>query len=150
MHGEKGAAFVSAAIALAQASAIDMLMYYDTRPSVFCGAFGLYTYAKLKGYYPLYWYGMFYDTEKEIPAENKLDNVYSLCGVDKDGKVLCMVTYYSDDDSMGNKQVCLDFGRTGKYEVYLVDGTHDGELVDTTERLEFDLKRNSILLIREV
>ena len=150
MHGIKGAAFVSAAIALAQASTIDMLMYYDTRPSVFCGAFDLYTYEKLKGYYPLCWYGKFYDMEKEIPSENKLDNLYSLCGVDKEGKVMSMVTYYSDDDSSGNKQVCLDFGKTGKYEAYLVDEDHDGELICTTEELEFDLKRNSILLIKEI
>ncbi len=127
-----------------------MLMYYDTRPSVFCGAFDLYTYEKLKGYYPLYWYGMFYDMEKEIPAENRVDNLYSLCGVDKDGKALAMVTYYSDDDSMGNKTVSLDFGRRGKYEVYLASEDHDGELIATTERLEFDLKRNSILLIKEI
>ena len=150
IHGIKGAAFVSAAIALAQESTIDMLMYYDTRPSVYCGAFDLYTCEKLKGYYPLYWYGKFYDMDREIPAENELDNVYSLCGVDKEGKALVQLTYYSDDDSAGNKTVSVDLGKTGKYEIYLVDETHDGELVDTTENLTFDLKRNSILLIKEI
>ena len=43
-----------------------------------------------------------------------------------------------------------DFGKTGKYEAYLVDEDHDGELICTTEELEFDLKRNSILLIKEI
>lgn len=58
-----------ACITKAQHSDIDMLMYYDTRPSVFCGAFDFYTYEKLKGYYPLYWYGMMYDALGEVPSE---------------------------------------------------------------------------------
>lgn len=148
--GEKGAAFTAATISLAQGSAIDMLMYYGTRPTLFCGAFDVRTYEKLKGYYPLYWYGMFYDMEKEIPAQNKIDNIYSLCGVDSNGKVLSQITYFSDDDSAGNKTVRLDFGKSGRYEAYLVDEDHDGELIDTTEELVFTLKRNSILLIKEI
>ena len=43
MHGMKGAAFTMACISSAQQSSIDMLMYYDTRPSIFCGAFDYYT-----------------------------------------------------------------------------------------------------------
>lgn len=35
----KGAAFTMACISAAQNSSIDMLMYYDTRPSIFNGAF---------------------------------------------------------------------------------------------------------------
>ncbi|MBR3597359.1 MAG: hypothetical protein IKL47_10345 [Clostridia bacterium] len=47
----------------------NMLMYYDTRPSVCNGIFDFYSYEKLKGYYAFYWYGMLYDCEKEIPAK---------------------------------------------------------------------------------
>ena len=93
---------------------------------------------------------MFYDMVKEIPAANKLENIYSLCGVDKDGKVTAVVTYYTDDDTAENKQVKLDFGRPGKYEIYLVDGTKMGEKVATTEDLTLDLKRWDMVLIKEV
>lgn len=150
IHGNKGAAFTLACICMAQHSPINMLMYYDTRPSIFNGAFDLYTYEKLPGYYPLYWYGMFYDMVKEIPARQLPENVYSLCGVGPDGKVVAVVTYYTDDDTAGNRQVKLDFGRTGTYEIYLVDDTHLGELVTTVEDVTLDMKRWSMVLVKEV
>ncbi len=150
IHGIKGAAFVMACICSAQQSSIDMLMYYDTRPSGFNGAFDYYTYEPLKGYYPLKWYGMFYDMSYEVPSDNKLDNVYSLCGVDENGKTLSIVTYYTDDDNAENKTVSVDFGRTGTYEIYLLDEDHDAELIATTSDLTFDMKRCSAVLIKEI
>ena len=149
IHGMKGAAFTLACICASQNSPIDMLMYYDTRPSAFNGVFDFYSYGKLKGYYPLYWYGMFYDMEKEIPAANSIENIYSLCGVGKDGKVLAVVTYYTDDDEAGSKTVKVDLGKTGRYEIYLLDEQHDGELIATTDTLELELPRCSAVLIKE-
>ena len=134
----------------AQASSIDMLMYYDTRPSCFNGIFDFYTYKPLKGYYSMYWYGMFYDMKAWIPAENKLDNIYTLCGIDENGKTMAIVTYYSDDDNAPNKSVKLDFGRCGNYEIYALDSEKDGELVGTTSDLTFDLCIHSSVLIKEI
>jgi hypothetical protein len=150
IHGIRGAMFTLGCICAAQNHPIDMLMYYDTRPSVFCGAFDYYTYDPLKGYYPLYWYGKFYDMEKAIQPENRLANIYSLCGVDADGKVMAILTHYSDDDNADAKSVALDFGRNGRYEVYLLDETHDGELIQTTDQLEFCLANQSVLLVKEI
>ena len=150
IHGLKGAAFMMACICAAQHSSIDMLMYYDTRPSGFNGVFDFYSYQPLKGYYPMYWYGMFYDGYKEIPAETQPENIYSLCGVDREGKVLAMVTYYTEDDSAENKTVRVDLGKNGKYEVYLLDETHNGDLIRTTDSLEFNMSRHSAVLIKEV
>lgn len=151
IHGIKGAAFVMACLCEAQRSdAIDMLMYYDTRPSAFCGAFDFYTYNKLKGYYPLYWYGMFYDMAKSVQAENPLDNIYSLCGIAPNGKVLSVITHYNDDDTAGSRTVSIDFGKTGRYEVYLLDAEHDGELIQTTDTLVFELSNQSAILIKEI
>ncbi len=149
IHGIKGGIFTLACICMAQNSPIDMLMYYDTRPSVFNGAFDYYTYEKLKGYYALYWYGMMYDMEKEIKAENEIENIYSLCGVDKSGKVLSIVTHYSDDN-VSNKQISIDFGKKGIYEIYLLDEEHDAELVATTDSLKFDMANHSAILIKEI
>ncbi len=151
IHGIKGAAFVSAVISAAQDTSIDMLMYYDTRQSVFCGAFDLYTCEKLKGYYPLYWYGQFYDMEKEIPTKSSIENIYSLLGVDKAGKVTAMITYYTEnDDETEKKDVCLDIARGGNFEVYLLDKEHDGELVGVTDKLEFSMDPCSVIFIKEV
>ncbi len=150
IHSVKGAAFIMAVISLAQSSSIDMLMYYDTRPSVFCGAFDMYTYEKLKGYYPLYWYGMFYDMKNEIRAENEIENIHSLCGIDENGKILCVLTYYTDDDDAGEKSFSVDFGKDGKYEIYLLDEKHDGELTATTSALNFTMEANTCVMIKEI
>ena len=129
---------------------IDMLMYYDTRPSAFCGAFDYYSYKPLKGYYPLMWYGKFHDMEAEIRCENNPENIYTLCGTDKDGKVLCVVTNYSENDEAPAKDIKLDFGKEGKYEIYLVDSEKDGELVSVTDKLEFTLPIHSFILVKEI
>lgn len=150
MHNLKGAAFTMACISEAQRSSIDMLMYYDTRPSCFCGVFDYYTYEALKGYYPLKWYGMFYDMESEIIAENDIQNIYSLCGIDKNGKTLAVITNYSDEENAGSKEISLDFGKAGKYEIYALDETHDGELTAVTTELKFNMEQNTCLLIKEI
>ena len=150
IHGVKGAAFVMACISAAQHSSIDMLMYYDTRPSAFNGAFDFYTYEKLHGYYPLYWYGMLYDMDREVLAENSVEDVYTLCGVDRNGKATAIITYYSDDDGLEDKLVSIDFGREGAYEVYLLDENHKGERIPTPEDMTFSMKRQSCLFIKEI
>ena len=150
MHGIKGAAFTMACISEGQKAPVDMMMYYDTRPSPFCGAFDLYTYEKLKGYYPLMWYGKFYDMKDEVRTENKLDDIYTLCGTDEDGKVMCVVTYYTEeDDTAQDKEIAVDFGKEGEYEIYLLDSEHDGELIGTVSELKFAMKPCSCILIKE-
>ena len=150
IHSIKGAAFTMSVISEAQKSSIDMLMYYDTRPGVFNGAFDLYTYEKLKGYYPFYWYGKFYDLEAEVREENKIENIYSLCGVNDAGKVMCVITHYSDNDDVEAKEISVDFGRDGNFEIYLLDSEHDGELVKTTSDLKFNMPLHSCILIKEI
>lgn len=150
IHGIKGAAFMLACMSLAQPSSIDMLMYYDTRPSVFNGVFDFYTARPLKGYYAMLWYGMLYDMQAEVRAENEVENIYSLCGVDKQGKATVILTHYCDDESTAAKSIAVDLGRSGKYEVYLLDAEHDGVLIDTTDKLQFDMPLYSAILIKEV
>jgi len=149
IHGIKGASFTLACICTSQHSPVDMLMYYDTRPSAFNGVFDFYTYEKLKGYYAFYWYGFLYDCEKEITSQNEIENIYSLCGVDKNGKATIILTYYSDNDSLPNKEISLDLGEKGSYDIYKVDNGHNGELVAVTDNLSFELELYSMVLIKE-
>jgi hypothetical protein len=127
-----------------------MLMYYDFMPSIWNGVFDFYTFKRLKSYYTFLWCGMLQDMKFAINAEHTIDNIYSLCGVDEDGKALTAITYYSDDDTLENKQISIDFGREGQYEIYLLDEEHDGELVKVTDKLEFDMKLHSLILIKEI
>ena len=151
IHGIKGAAFTASVICLAQDCPVDMLMYYDTRPSGFNGAFDFYTYEKLKGYWPLYWYGSFYDAEHEIKAVSCPPNVYALCGEDAGGKLMMMVSHYNEDDGAEGAVVHVDPGKTGgRYEIFAADSTHDGECTGTSEDIVLRMERNSIFFIREV
>lgn len=149
--GLKGAAFVMACISEVQkCDALDMLMYYDTRPSAFCGAFDFYTYEPLKTYYALMWYGKFYDMSSEIRCETSIENIYTLCGINEEEKILCVITNYSDNDKSLPKEIKIDFGKKGKYEVYLVNNEKNGELITVTDNLEFTLEPFSFLLIKEI
>ena len=146
----KGAAFISACLCLSQPSSIDMLMYYDARPGALNSLFDYYTLRPLKGYYPMYWYGKFYDGFQEIRAKEAVDDVYTLCGVNSSGKTLTALTYYTDEADMPEKTVTLDLGKNGSYEVYLLDASHNGDLVATVDQLTFTLQPNTCLLIKEI
>ncbi len=148
---EKGAAFIMACISEMQYSdTVDMAMYYDTRPSAFCGIFDYYTYEPLKGYYTLAWYGKLYDMETSVKCTERPENVYTLCGVDKDGKAVAIVTHYSENDDTPAIDISVDFGKESTYEIYRVDKDTNGELVATTSDLEFNLPVHSFILIKEV
>ena len=150
IHGMKGAAFAMACMIEGQKSSMDMMMYYDTRPSAFNGAFDFYSLRPLKGYYPLYWYGMFYDMKNEVRTEDSIENIYTLCGVDEKGKVLSVITYYTEEDETAQaKTFSVDFGREGEYEIYLLDENHDAELIKTTSDLTFTMTPCSCIMIKE-
>ena len=148
--GLKNASFILACMSASQHCDIDMLMYYDTRPSIWCGIFDFYTHAPLKGYYPMMWYGKFYQMDYLTYATTYVPDVYSLCAVDKNGKSLAMITYYTDDDNAPNKQVKLDFGKSAEYEVYVVDNDKNGECIGKFANLDFDLSVHTCLLIKEI
>lgn len=153
IRNAKGAAYTMACISAAQNSSIDMLMYYDTRPSVWNGAFDFYSLKPLKGYYPLKWYGMFYDFEAEIPCKNQVEDIYTLCGKAKNGKTLTTVTYYTFKEDSTEKEIELSFGKdkkNAKYEIYLLDEQNSGTLVKTTDSLKLVIQPNTIVLIKEI
>ena len=150
IHSLKGASFFLSCMCAAQPSVIDMLMYYDTRPSVFNGIFDFYTYEKLKGYYPMKWYGAFYeDGMREIPADKLPEHIYALCGRGKNGKTRTVLTYYTEEDGAPEKAIRLDFGKTAEYEVFLLDETHDAQHMGTVRELAFTLKPYTCLQIIE-
>jgi hypothetical protein len=93
---------------------------------------------------------MFYDCENEVRSAADPENIYTLCGVDKDGKVTATVTYYTNDDNAPAKDIKLDFGKDGNYEVYYLDNSHDPTLAEKTSKLEFTLERCASVLIKEI
>lgn len=146
----KGAAFILSYMAASQQSSVDMLMYYDARPTVFNGMFDYYTLDPLPGYYPFYWYNKLYNGYSEVRITNPDPDIYSLCGVREDGKRIMLVCHYNKDDSTPDKDVSFDFGAPGKYNIYLVNNEVKNELIATVDNLEFTMKNFDCMLIEEV
>ena len=88
--------------------------------------------------------------QAEIKCRTQAENIYTLCGTDKEDKTLTVVTYYTDEDATADaKTVRVDFGRDGTYELYLLDREHDGVPVTVTSDLTVTLAPNTCVLIKE-
>ena len=90
-----------------------------------------------------------YDYKNEIPVQNGVGNIYSLCGVNEEGKAIILLTYYSENDSLSPKNISIELGKNAEYEIYLVDDIHNGEVVEVTNSLSLELKLFDMILIKE-
>ena len=106
-------------------------MYYDARPCGMCGLFDTDSLARRKGYYV---FDQFKElrrlgTAVKVCAQN--ENIYACAATDgKNGAV--MMTHFDDVDEAPAEEVCLQIdGLCGpvRAELYLLDETHDSELV---------------------
>ena len=149
----KGAAFTAAVMSACQNNPdVDMLMYYDARPTAFNGLWDMYTYEELKGYYPFYIYSNLYELGTQVENSSDDENVYVVAS--KNGeRVGAMVTYYAENDNENSKIVDIDV--SGKdmsnAKIYLVDegNTYRPYTKAAFEngKLSLRLERNSILYI---
>ena len=129
----KGASFIAGCMCMAQASDIDMLMYYDARPGNWCGLFDTDTLDPLKPYYTFY-------MVKELPrlgtwvkADAKVADIYS-CAATNGRDSAVMITHYNDNDETPAEQVSVAFENVKsengvRVEYYLLDNDHDATLV---------------------
>ena len=145
--GIHGAAMTAAMMSVGQASALDMLMYYDARVSTcFNGMFDFYTLRPLKGYYPFKMFSALYelgncaessteDFEGEKPQYRAVNDTgdldigtddkntfFATAAVNGDRHAL-MVTHYSYDKNERGKWVTLKMEgiRDGQVSYYLLD-----------------------------
>ena len=92
---------------------------------------------------------MFYDCVKEVRCSASIPGIYTLCGVDKNGKRMAVITHYSNNDGTRAQDVALDLGAPGEYDLYRLDETTDGQFVKTVSDLSFSLPIYTSLLIKE-
>ena len=129
----KGASFITGCMCMAQASDIDMLMYYDARPGNWCGLFNTDTLEPLKPYYAYYMVKELPKLGKWVKADAKVKNVYSCAATDgRDSAV--MITHFNDIDETLTEPVKVNFENVKsengvKVEYYLLDDNHDATLV---------------------
>ncbi len=128
----KGASFVAACMAVAQPTALDMLMYYDARPCCMNGMFDTDTLQPLKAYYPFVMFRKLLDLGTYVEHPHDKEDIYSCAATDGENHAV-MLTYYHDDDSLPAKEVQIQVEnlQPGIWDVafYLLDEQNDHQLV---------------------
>jgi hypothetical protein len=85
---------------------------------------------KLKGYYPFYMFNQLYKQKTAVAVESDDEDVYVAAAAGDEQAV--MITYYSDNDDMPEKQVTVALDGTAagsRLEVYLLDEKYNADLV---------------------
>ena len=98
----KGAAFTSAVMSACQDEPVDMLMYYDFRPSSFNGAFDRVTFRPTKTYYAFYAWDKLVQFGTQVKATVADDEIHATAARSKDGRLRVLVTRYSEDNNVTN------------------------------------------------
>ncbi len=131
---------------------VDMLMYYDARPTAFNGLWDMYTYKELKGYYAFYTFANLYELGTQVVNSSDDEDVYVVAA--KNGeKVGAMVTYYAEKDNENSKYVTIDIEGydMSKAKFYLVDENNTYTPYTKTSfadnSIQIRLERNSIIYI---
>lgn len=147
----KGAAFYAACMCGCQNdTSIDMLMYYDARPSAYNGLFDFYTKEPLKGYYSFKMFNTLYrlGTACKCKADGKF--IYAAAAKNQTENAV-MISFYTDDDNC--KDICdieLDFHNCSKeYEMFLLDKDNDAQCIGKVSAGEvIQLKPNTVCLLK--
>lgn len=126
IKGQKGAAFTAGVMNACQQKPVDMLMYYDTQPTVFNGLFDLYSFAPTQCYYSFYAWNKLLEFGQQVKATGDYDDIYFTAAC-KDGKIRLMVARYNDDDNQTAAEkvtVRLASGAIRQAISHVTDGTH--------------------------
>lgn len=134
IKGLKGASFTTAVMCALHPEKVDMLMYYEGRPSAFCGLWTTDTLKPLKGYYPFLAFSKLRRLGTAVKTEDG-ENLYSLAATDgTDGAVL--LTYFDEQDGAEKKDLTLEISNFNlsenkrlRVKYLLLDGMHDLECV---------------------
>ena len=151
--GFKGAAFQSDVMLKCQNESVDMLMYYDARPSTFNGIFSMYVADKtLKGYESIVQFSELYKLGTQVECISEDGGLGAVAASDGKSGAL-MLSYYTDDDSERTVKT-LDISLSGlevkRLSVAYVDKTHSGKAkrIAASDKLTIELKPNSFALIK--
>ena len=124
----KGASFMASLLAIGQKSELDMLMYYDARPTTWNGLFG--NYGKLyKGYYVFKAFGEVADLKESVETETEED-IYAVASVNGDTGAVMISRFVEEDGETPDREVCVEingacFGDKFKAQFYLLDENND-------------------------
>ncbi len=153
IKGLKGASFTAAIMCIGQNTPLDMLMYYDARPSAMNGLFCTdWVCEKLKGYFPFKMFNELYKKGTALLVEDS-DNIYVSAAKDNGSKTSIMLTYFDDDEKEAFEEVEIqlcDNENLRTAEIYLLDEANDMELVKTevvNGKIKFKMPLFSTVLV---
>ena len=147
MKNYKGAAFIAGVIEECQNSDLNMLMYYDARPSAMNGMFNTDLVCdRLKGYYPFYMFNQLYILKNSVEVKSLSENLYG-CAASNGTDSAIMVTYYNDTDNADEDieiEIIDPNNKNGaEIECYLLDENNDNKLI---QKETFNAEKYSIML----
>ena len=108
IHNLKGGAFTMSCMLASQNSSIDLLMYYDARPTPgFCGLFNIYDFSPMKPYYAFPMFADLYDLKNQVSCETDDPDVYAIAAKGEDGTLKTVVCYYQEDDEVKDAKTVI-------------------------------------------
>ena len=123
----KGAAFALATMSALQDAPVDMMMYYDFRPTgSYCGFYDTQIDKHLPLYYAFYAWSKLGDTECACKVEGGAGDIYAVASV-RDGRPVVLITRYDGDNNACNLaevSVSVAGGSIGKAYYHLTDEEH--------------------------
>lgn len=122
----KGAAYTSAVMSACQNEPVDMLMYYDFRPSAFNGAFDQTTYRPTKTYYSFYAWDKLVQLGTQVKATADDKELYVTAARSGDGHLRVLLTRYTEDRNVTKVrpfQIKVEGAGDGIVYAYLTDST---------------------------
>lgn len=147
-----GAAFTASAFLACQKKPLDMLMYYDARPSVFNGMWDIYTSRPLKGYYPFVMFSELYGLGTEAESLSDNDDIKVVAAKDSDGSQAFMISYFHYGDAWPHEINLSLKGFKGKKIYYRILDKYrtmePGEAEITDGRITFPLYPNTVIIAK--
>ena len=154
IRGIEGACLASSLMATLQNMSVDMLFYYDTRPSPFNGIFDFYTCKPLKAYYAFLMFSWLYKLQTQISAESDDGNVFVLAAGNKSNYGI-MITYYSLDEKALEKELVINTGEDfdTEFDIILLDKNTSAEKTKTIQtssgKVKLTISNNTVLYLKK-
>lgn len=153
MNNLKGAAYVASVFQTCQNAPVEMLMYYDIRPCVYCGLFDLYTFDPKEAYYAFYAWSKLSKLGKQLNVTVDERDVYATAATDLKGRTSILVSRYNEDNNVVVKKlvkVCVPMTDDTDVRVLLTDSAH--KYTDVAPHIkdgviELNLEPNSFAMI---
>ena len=154
IHNIKGAAFTAAGMISGQLAPVDMLMYYDARPSGWNGIFAATSYEPLKTYYVFKCWAKLAELGTAFEVDTLDKPGLSALGAVKNGKAGVMLARFFEPDSLPADlpiTFTLKKGDLRGARLYLLDETHDltevSYRMDKAGNLLFPMKANTVMYL---